>query len=62
MTRLKDDICRCRDADCPDSRRCLRWIQRDRGSSRLVSADSLFPFETVSVVTGQCPALIEAPT
>ena len=57
---LPDDICRCRDDDCPQSRQCLRWIQRDIGGQRLVSAPSCFPFETVSVVTGQCPAFLEA--
>jgi hypothetical protein len=57
---LPDDLCRCRDADCPDHARCLRWIQRDMGGQRLVSADSLFPFTELSVVTDPCPSLIEA--
>lgn len=59
MNILPDDICRCRDDDCPESRHCLRWIQRDMGSSRLVSTDSLFPFESLSVVTDKCPAFME---
>jgi hypothetical protein len=58
--RLPDDICRCRDHDCPIKDTCLRWIQRDMGSQRLVSADSLFPFGAVSVVTGQCPSFLAA--
>jgi hypothetical protein len=30
------------------------------GGQRLVSADSLFPFDTLSVVTDPCPYLIDA--
>lgn len=56
--RLPDDWCRCRDDDCPDHARCLRWTQRDIGSSRLVSAPSCFPFDRVSVVTVRCPAFV----
>jgi hypothetical protein len=57
--RLPNDICRCRDADCPEREHCLRWTQRDIGGSRLVSAPSCFPFETHSVVTDGCPAFIQ---
>lgn len=58
MIPLPDDICRCRDDDCSQSRQCVRWIQRDLGSSRLVSAATLFPFETLSVVNDPCPFFI----
>jgi hypothetical protein len=56
--RLPDDWCRCRDDDCPEHDRCLRWTQRDIGSSRLVSAASCFPFDRLSGVPAQCPAFI----
>ncbi len=58
--QLPDDISRCRDSDCPTSTTCLRWLQRDKGSFRLVSAESLFPFHELSVVTDQCPYYLEA--
>lgn len=46
---LPDDICRCHDADCPTRLDCARWLERDQGGSRLVIADSLFPFEAQSL-------------
>jgi len=46
---LPDDICRCLDADCPTRLDCLRWLERDRGGPRLLSTDSLFPFEAQSL-------------
>jgi hypothetical protein len=33
--RLLFDVCRCRDEACPQSNRCLRFIQRDFGASRV---------------------------
>ena len=58
--RLSDDICRCRDADCPERNDCERWLQRENGGQRMVSADSLFPFQSLSVVTDPCPYRIPA--
>jgi hypothetical protein len=51
---LPDDICRCRDDDCPVRTDCVRWLERNRGSQRMVSADSLFPFDKQSMFK-PCP-------
>lgn len=43
--RLPHDICRCRDADCPERHDCERWLQREPKDlptwARLTFADSL---------------------
>jgi hypothetical protein len=57
MSNLPDDICRCRDDNCPQSRQCARWIQRDLGGSRIVSEHTLFPYD-LALVGGRCPSFI----
>ena len=45
MSRLSDDVCRCRDNDCPERNDCERYLQRDIGGARIVSASTIYPFD-----------------
>ena len=44
VSRLNDDVYRCRDADCPERDDCARWGQREIGYARIVVVSSVYPF------------------
>lgn len=54
---LSDDICRCRDDECPERETCERWLQRKEGGVWLVHTDTFRDmFRWVS--NGKCIARI----
>ena len=55
MIFLADDVCRCRDDDCPERTDCERYLQRNDGGLRTVSADSLYPHQSGILGLDQCP-------